>query len=114
MKFTISVVILYFAYLLFSSPSVIVVTTNGEIKGVNNQLRVLLKGESFWDGQLQKINEQMKLLINYPERTNEVNTNVDKQSTEQEELDKKFEEFRLKRIEELEQIKIIVKSKMLS
>ncbi len=114
MKFTVGVVVLYFAYLLFSSPSVIVVSTNGEIEGANNQLRVLIKSRSFWDGQLQKINEQMEYLITYPERTNEVNNSVNKQSAEQEELDKKFEEFRLKRIKELEQIKIIVKNKMLS
>ena len=114
MKFTIGVVVLYFVYLLFSSPGVVVVNTNGEIKGVNNQLRVLIKSKSFWDGQLQKINQQMKLLNTYSERTTEVKTSVDKQSAEQEELDKKFEEFRLKRIDELEQIKIIVKSKMLS
>ena len=114
MKFTIGVVVLYFVYLLFSSPGVVVVNTNGEIKGVNNQLRVLLKRKSFWDGQLQKINEQMELLNTYPERTNEVKSSVDKQSTEQEELNRKFEEFRQKKIEELEQIKIIVKSKMLS
>ncbi len=114
MKFTIVVVILYFAYLWFYSPRVIVVDTNGEIEGANNQLRVLLKSNSFWGGQLQKINEQMEYLITYPELTNEVKTSVDKQSAEQEELDKKFEEFRLKRIKELEQIKIIVESKLLS
>ena len=114
MKFTIGVVVLYFVYLFFSSPSVVVINTNGDIKGVNNQLRALIKSKSFWDGQLQKINQQMKLLNTYSERTTEVKTSVDKQSAEQEELDKKFEEFRLKRIDELEQIKIIVKSKMLS
>ena len=114
MKFTIGVVVLYFVYILFSSPGIVVVNTNGEIKGANNQLRVILKRKSFWDGQLQKINEQMELLNTYPERTNEVKSSMDKQSTEEEELDRKFEEFRLKRIEELEQIEIIVKSKMLS
>ena len=113
-KFTIGVVVLYFVYLLFSSPGVVVVNTNGEIKGANNQLRVLLKRKSFWDGQLQKIYEQMELINTYPERTSEVKSSMDKQSTEEEELNRKFEEFKLKKIEELEQIKIIVKSKMLS
>jgi len=113
-KFTIGVVVLYYVYLLFSSPGVVVVNTNGEINGANNQLRVLLKRKSFWDGQLQRINEQMELINTYPERTNEVKSSMDKQSTEEEELNRKFEEFKLKKIEELEQIKIIVKSKMLS
>ena len=114
MKFTIIVVVLYFAYLFFYSPGVVVVNTDGEINGVNNKLRVLIKKKSFWDGQLQKVNEQMERLITYPKRTNEVKSSIDKQSTEQKELDRKFEEFRLKKIEELEQIKIIIESKMLS
>ena len=88
--------------------------TDGEINGVNNKLRVLIKKKSFWDGQLQKVNEQMERLITYPKRTNEVKSSIDKQSTEQKELDRKFEEFRIKKIEELEQIKIIIESKMLS
>ena len=114
MKFTIGVVVFYFVYLLFSSPGVVVVNANGEVRGVNNQLRVLLKRKSFWDGQLEKVNEQMKLLKTYPERTSEVKSNIDKTSTEQQELDRKFEEYRLKKIEELEQIKLVITSKMIS
>ena len=114
MKFTIGVLVLYFIYLLFSSPGVIVINTNGEIKGVNNQLRVLIKRTSFWDGQFQKVNEQLRQLNSYQERMNEVKSSSEKQSTEKEEMIRQFEEFRLKRIEELEQIKTIIESKRLS
>ncbi len=114
MKFTIGVLVLYFIYLLFSSPGVIVINTNGEIKGVNNQLRVLIKSKSFWDGQFQKVDEQLEQLNSYQERLSKVESGTEKQSTEKEEMIRQFEEFRLKRIEELEQIKTIIERKRLT
>lgn len=114
MKFTIGVLVLYFIYLLFSSPGVIVINTNGEIKGVNNQLRVLIKRKSFWDGQFQKVNEQLEQLNSYQEQINEVKSNTEQQSTENAEMIRQFEKFRLKRIEELEQIKTIIERERLS
>ena len=114
MKFTIGVVVLYFVYLFFSSPDIVVVNTEGDINGINNQLRVLLKKKSFWDGQFQKVNEQLELINSYQEQMNEVKSSTNKQSSEQEEMIRQFEEFRLKRIEELEEIKTVVKRERLS
>ena len=114
MKFTISILVLYFIYLLFSSPGVIVINTNGEIKGVNNQLRVLIKRKQFWDGQFQKVTEQLEQLNSYQEQMKEIQSSTEKKSTEKEEMIRQFEEFRLKRIEELEQIRNIIERKRFS
>ena len=47
-------------YLYFSSPGLVVVNKNGEIRGLTNKARATLQGEKFWREQLQEVNRELR------------------------------------------------------
>lgn len=61
-------VLLFGAYLNFSSPGRVVVSDTGEVKGLVNILRMKLQGARFWRDQLQEVNKTLAWKLAEPER----------------------------------------------
>lgn len=57
-----------FLYLYFSSPGKVVVDTNGEVKGLTNNIRASLQGKGFWKNQLKEVNSELEWELGEPQR----------------------------------------------
>jgi len=63
------VIVSSLSYFYFSTPGEVVVQVNGEVRGVFNKFRVVLKNKQFWKNQLKEIDKELTWELTEPERT---------------------------------------------
>lgn len=72
-----ALILLFVAYVSFSSPGKVVITETGDITGIINNARELVQGKTFWQGQLNAITTRLNKLEAEPAETAKMNREME-------------------------------------